>query len=429
MPSTRKRKKRKAEGTPKTEEATGAAAAAAVASGDDKEKPKTPKKREKHRPKELGYLAKYTPKAWMATGSDTKRTKFSVRRYSFGTKLPPEPPTIVIKKGKGTKLKHIQAVESEINSRRVRDPALTTLHRLLFTRATKGVPVKDNLLAFSGVTFDEDENPRERMLRRVVSLHLSVLRDICDLLNVDSAGDRDELADRVVDFLERPRDTGRQPQRKRRASTSSHESSHRSSKRRKTSKDKIKRPRTAFLFFTLAAREKCLKKHPGESVTEIAKRMGRMWRQMSDTEKEPYERQAERDKKRYAEEKKRAEEASSESASDSASESSGSSTDEDADHKKDRDRDRDRRDSRSSRSSRGGDRDRERDREKEKEERESERERDRDREKERDRDSREDSHESTRERERDKEKDSREKGKEERETDKDRDKKGSCKRT
>jgi DNA repair protein RAD16 len=65
-----------------------------------------------------------------------------------------------------------------------------------------------------------------------------------------------------------------------------------------------RKPKTAYIFFSNAVRDRVKGENPeiSSKLGEIAKKMGEMWRGLSLSEKEPYHRLAEEDKRRYANE-------------------------------------------------------------------------------------------------------------------------------
>lgn len=65
----------------------------------------------------------------------------------------------------------------------------------------------------------------------------------------------------------------------------------------------IKRPTSSYMFFTKLNREKVIAENPGIKFGQIAKKLGKMWKNMSNEEKEPYNKMAEEDKERYNKEK------------------------------------------------------------------------------------------------------------------------------
>jgi hypothetical protein len=65
-----------------------------------------------------------------------------------------------------------------------------------------------------------------------------------------------------------------------------------------------KRPKTSYIYFSLDKREEINKSNPELSTKDIMKKIGNLWKSLSDKEKEPYIKLSEQDKKRYTEELK-----------------------------------------------------------------------------------------------------------------------------
>ncbi|KAG1667887.1 hypothetical protein FOA52_013647 [Chlamydomonas sp. UWO 241] len=61
-----------------------------------------------------------------------------------------------------------------------------------------------------------------------------------------------------------------------------------------------KRALGAYMFFCADKREAVKTEFPGLKVTEMASKMGSMWKEMDDAAKKPYQAKAEKDKIRYA---------------------------------------------------------------------------------------------------------------------------------
>ena len=60
-----------------------------------------------------------------------------------------------------------------------------------------------------------------------------------------------------------------------------------------------KRNLSAYFFFMNDHRPKVVKSNPDLKVTEVGKKLGELWRAMSDSEKAPYVKKADADKIRY----------------------------------------------------------------------------------------------------------------------------------
>ncbi|XP_022092781.1 transcription factor A, mitochondrial-like [Acanthaster planci] len=65
---------------------------------------------------------------------------------------------------------------------------------------------------------------------------------------------------------------------------------------------KPKRPRGTFMLFSMEKRQQVINENPHLSFPEIAKVIGKMWRELSDDEKEPYRSQARENSETYLEE-------------------------------------------------------------------------------------------------------------------------------
>ena len=59
-------------------------------------------------------------------------------------------------------------------------------------------------------------------------------------------------------------------------------------KEKKEKKDKPKRPLNAYMVFAMEVRESVKKNNPTASITDIAKKIGALWRALSDSEKAKY---------------------------------------------------------------------------------------------------------------------------------------------
>ena len=73
-------------------------------------------------------------------------------------------------------------------------------------------------------------------------------------------------------------------------------------KRKKKDKNAPKKALSAFMCFSNSVRDKVKEDNPGIAFTDVAKRIGEMWKELSDADKAPYEAMANEDKERYAKE-------------------------------------------------------------------------------------------------------------------------------
>lgn len=226
-----------------------------------------------------------------------KRERKSIERF---TEVPvasrPTKP-IVIKKGKGKKFEDCSQIIAQINKRTRNDEMLITLHELILGRVTKKVHVKDNLKNFSGMVYDED-NTKEKFEAKVSRLKVIEMKHLLRFFGLDPKGERDELEEKIIQFLEKPKDLEysspvKSTKRKR------SESPAKKSKRSKKDPNAPKRPLSAFLLFSQEHRPDLQKEHPTESIGEISKRIGKMWSKIKPSEKKKFEEEAAKLKEAY----------------------------------------------------------------------------------------------------------------------------------
>ena len=72
--------------------------------------------------------------------------------------------------------------------------------------------------------------------------------------------------------------------------------------KKKKDKDAPKGVRGPYILFSQDKRQEILEENPKLKVTEVSKELGKRWKAMSDTDKQPYVKKSEEDKKRYKDE-------------------------------------------------------------------------------------------------------------------------------
>ena len=65
----------------------------------------------------------------------------------------------------------------------------------------------------------------------------------------------------------------------------------------------IKKPKSAYLIFSQEVRQKVLDENPGIKFGEVGKKIGGMWKALTEEEKAPYNEQAKAEKEKYQLEK------------------------------------------------------------------------------------------------------------------------------
>jgi len=124
--------------------------------------------------------------------------------------------------GKGTKLKDIPKVKSNVDKLLTKDPTLSSAHKFLY--GGRGIVakkvVKKQILEFSGYLLADDkgaeketenETVAEKYVIRAKKLQVPLLKVICDILDVDrtptgkkAALSKDGIIDRLIEFIAAP---------------------------------------------------------------------------------------------------------------------------------------------------------------------------------------------------------------------------------
>jgi len=244
---------------------------------------------------------------------DGPRKRKVTERYTETTTASKEK-EIVVKKGKGKKLSDCENVATQINKRKRSDDTLHALYSIIYGRVTKKSPLKDHLLSFSGMVYEDDDakKGREKLEAKLEKLNVNVLKDVLMFFGQDPAGKKEEIVDHLASFLEKPAPSDQvYESKKRKRSSSSSRSKSRSKspakKKRKAKKDPNapKRALSAYMLFCKHHRPAVVKKNPKEPVTEIAKLLAKMWNKAGNDEKKPFEKDAEKAKAKYEQEMKK----------------------------------------------------------------------------------------------------------------------------
>ena len=74
-------------------------------------------------------------------------------------------------------------------------------------------------------------------------------------------------------------------------------------KKSKKDESKVKRPVSAFMYFSQEKRPELKKNNPSMGFGDLGKKLGEMWHALKDEEKKPFLQKAAKDKERYEAEK------------------------------------------------------------------------------------------------------------------------------
>lgn len=168
-----------------------------------------------------------------------KRERKSTERFTLNTpeaKTHPED-ELDFTKGPGVKLGDIPFVNYSLNKEVAED--LKTLHKILYPRMCKVNMLKKNIRAFCGFPFDKDTAHYKKVEGIANRLFSTALKYILGVLGLEKKGDKEQMKERLLEFLVKPEDLGRKlPEKKRKKSTS--KGKKKKSKVTKSSKPKEK---------------------------------------------------------------------------------------------------------------------------------------------------------------------------------------------
>lgn len=83
------------------------------------------------------------------------------------------------------------------------------LHRLLFKTPGKTTLIKKNIKTFNGFDFKKDSDEYTKKLSATQKFEIKQLKSICEMLDLDKKGNKEEISERIVDFLIEPKDSGK----------------------------------------------------------------------------------------------------------------------------------------------------------------------------------------------------------------------------
>ncbi|XP_046578055.1 protein DEK-like [Haliotis rubra] len=149
-----------------------------------------------------------------------KREKKKVERLAMTmTFAPQHRKKVDVPEGSGAKLGECPRIEYKIAHLKADD--LKPLHRIVFGKKGTSQEVKKNLRQFCGFSFSKEDKEYDKRVSIIGKLTLPVLKTICEVLDLERSGVKDDVVQRVMDFLMNPSDSGRkvpEPKKRGRAS-------------------------------------------------------------------------------------------------------------------------------------------------------------------------------------------------------------------
>lgn len=139
--------------------------------------------------------------------SGKRREKKKVERLSMQEVVPKEARKFEVGEGSGDKLGDCARIEYHISKGKVDD--LKALHRLCFNSPGKATLIRKNLRLFNGFTFKKGDDEYKKKLANLKKNTVAVLKKVCEVLDLERKGVRDEIAERILDFCLCPKDSGK----------------------------------------------------------------------------------------------------------------------------------------------------------------------------------------------------------------------------
>ncbi|XP_066154579.1 protein DEK isoform X4 [Euwallacea fornicatus] len=135
-----------------------------------------------------------------------KRERKNVQRFEEDIKKP-ESTVVEFEEGKGTALGEIPRVEASIT--RFKNDDLKYLHKLLFNAVTNKVHFKKNIRKFNGFPFNKDSDDYTKKVESLKKNEVKILKTICEILDLSKTGTKEELVEKIMEFLVEPKDSGK----------------------------------------------------------------------------------------------------------------------------------------------------------------------------------------------------------------------------
>lgn len=135
-----------------------------------------------------------------------KREKKTVQRLDMQVPKPKEKLRIE-SIGKGDKLGDIPRVNHAIG--RLKAPLLKPLHKIIYDRPGAVASLRKHLRLFNGFPFEVESDPYNKKRIKMLKIPKVQLKSICQILDIERSGSQAVLADRIMQFLVNPTNSGK----------------------------------------------------------------------------------------------------------------------------------------------------------------------------------------------------------------------------
>ncbi|KAG9276143.1 protein DEK isoform X1 [Astyanax mexicanus] len=135
-----------------------------------------------------------------------KREKKTVQRLDMQVPKPKEKLKIE-SIGKGDKLGDIPRINHAIG--RLKAPMLKPLHKIIYDRPGAVASLRKHLRLFNGFPFEFESDPYNKKRIKMSKIPKVQLKSICQILDIERSGSQAVLADRIMQFLVNPTNSGK----------------------------------------------------------------------------------------------------------------------------------------------------------------------------------------------------------------------------
>ena len=169
------------------------------------------------------------------------------------------------------------------------DDIVKALHMLMFSSIGKKVDAKKNIRLFSGFADDSvKDEKKSKVTENKKKWTVQLLKDAMSLFGLEKGGSRNELVERLMDYLILPsivkHDVSLAGSKKKSTSNSKTKGTKRKASTNDTAPKKKRAP-TSYILFSTAKRDEIKAANLDASFAEIGALLGQKWKTLSDDEK------------------------------------------------------------------------------------------------------------------------------------------------
>jgi len=115
---------------------------------------------------------------------------------------------VVIPKGTGTELGQIPRIDASIS--RFKNEDLKILQYVIYNVQGTSLPeIKKNIRKFKGYAFKRESDEYVKKLTSLEKFESKQLKMVCEMLDLDKKGNKEEISQRIMEFLVEPKDSGK----------------------------------------------------------------------------------------------------------------------------------------------------------------------------------------------------------------------------